>query len=190
MAQTGRFAVYALLGEDAARRLRRFQLALANLTSDPSALSFPAHVTLRGRFTASWSTVASFQKEAAALRSGVFGCAWLGPLYVPPKMAWLEVPPGYDGHQRLSDLHCYFDCWATRVLTSDETPSAFAGMEYRPHLTLGWGVTQEVYGLFIELVKTLNGRGRIEHLALACYPDTWPAAGEVEILARVPLENS
>jgi hypothetical protein len=184
MGKVWRYAIYALVDHQSAQEIRGHQQELAQDTGNCLALAFPVHITLRGRFAAAPEFVSIFEDTTAALLETSFAFGWRGPIHVLPDMAWLDVPRSGKGIEYLRKLHNFFEELTADFLAWDETPQSFKAEGFRPHITLGWGITG---GFQVNRENTLEGQASTRALALAHYPDSWPLNGNVDILCEIPL---
>jgi 2'-5' RNA ligase len=175
---THRYAVFGLLDDDATQAVRSTQQRLFGITGNDLALRFPVHVTLRGRFQADPEAVNRAWEQLCLRLHGPSRFRLSRPVFRPPDLLWLEVKPESPGHANLVRWHSELTRELEAVVTEDETQPAHTGEGYRPHVTLGWGVTGEVLALSGEIVPSAS-TAFVTAVVLAEYPSTWPASGVV-----------
>ena len=183
-----RILVMGILDERLTAVVRDYRRRLSSLTGNQLALRFPVHVTLRGPF---WT-----ETDAGALGDFVHGICkdsrmvsivLDGLAFVDPGLCWLPVKLQTEGAAALYAMHRRLDRELAPHVVRDDVPPDHKGRNYRPHVTLGWGVDASVCGnqpLFSDcdgLTGTLHG------VAVGSYPDDWPDRGDVEIISSMRL---
>src|SRR5687767_12709376 len=106
MKDMARYAVFGLLDEAAACRVRALQQRLTGLTANCTALFFPAHITIRGRFWVNDQSVNAILlrlREYGSYDAGLFQLT--GPVFQPPDLLWLELGTATLAFQELSRMH-------------------------------------------------------------------------------------
>lgn len=200
-----RLLICGLLDEDLRGIARDYQTGLSELTGNRLALRFPVHITLRGPFHASTaiSSLCAILQRVCRLHLRV-PIRLNGPVFVDPDLCWFEVGRTTAGFSTLLDLHGRFEKEIAKAVVLDDVPEDFKGRNYRPHVTLGWGVKGNAVGAssngsgLLEAERVTIGdhplfhrpvalTGVVENVAIARYPRGWPLEGDVEILESVAL---
>lgn len=180
--QTRRYAVFGLLDDATARAVRPLQQRLSAATGNDLAQRFPVHITLRGRFRCTPDVVTQVWDELRLRHDRQHHIVLSGPVFRVPDLLWLEASPESTGYADLVRWHGEL----TRALkvTEDETSPAHTGEGYRPHVTLGWGASEQLLDGPIEPFP-LNLTTTVTTIVLAEYPATWPASGVVQPIRRL-----
>lgn len=184
-----RFVIFGVVDEVLFEAVRVYQNALSRLTGDRKALCFPVHVTLRGPFwTDSGNLPSLIQRIKLHCESRfAFKVAVTGPVLVQPDLCWFEVITGTDGFSVCRDLHTRMREIVRPLAAADDVPADHAGINYRPHMTVGWGVGAAIPdGIFAGPVSLV---GMMRSIAVARYPDSWPIAGDVRVVESIPLDE-
>lgn len=124
MSTIDRFAIFALVVDSNEEKIRAEQHCLTNLTGNTTALGFPMHITLKGRFLAPKDTVVDFLKEIDLTFLHIqHNISLSEPMYIEPELSWLEVLPNTSGFHILVSLHCFFEKEISRFVIFDEVPA-------------------------------------------------------------------
>ncbi len=187
MTDLSRHAVFGLLDEATTHCLRSLQLRLAEKTGNRTALFFPVHVTLRGRFrTRPCLAEEAFRRFCRGDAYSPGPIELVGPVFRAPELVWLEVAAGTHAFHELARMHRDASEAFQTVLEEDEVPPEFAGAGYRPHVTLGWGGTAADAEQLAPASPTVIA-ARMTALALVRYPPEWPVREELTIVASEDL---
>lgn len=182
-----RYAIFALLDAGSASSIRSKQRRLTEITGNKMAFIFPVHITLKGRYIADESVILEAFKEInlSAIKIPIDICLSQS-LYIQPELAWLEVLPHYQGYETLLHLHKLFENLLSQVVIEDEVPEAYKNLGFRPHVTLGWGVTPEAWTRYFskEQLPALYP-SRIDSIALVRYPDSWHREGNIDVIFKL-----
>lgn len=185
-----RFAIFGVLDERAGLLVRGLRERLSEATGNRLALSFPVHVTIRGRFLAHEVDARFvFGQLVQVWAAGPPGMLSLsGPAFCPPDLAWLQVEQSSLGYESLARLHREADAACLRCLVRDEVSAEHAGDGFSPHVTLGWGVTaSQVTELLHSSRLPINSW--VERFALARYPSDWSQSRPVELIQSVDISG-
>jgi len=190
MSNVGRFAIFALITNSDEETIRIKQHCLTSLTGNTMALNFPVHITLKGRFIAPEDLVINFLKginlTSLHLRTNI---GLSKPRYIKSQLSWLEVLPNTLGFDTLVLLHSFFEKEINRFVVIDEVPEYHKNFHFRPHITLGWGVTLEVWYKYSFNRKFCSSQTQITHVALARYHQKWPLEEPVNSILKIPLKS-
>ena len=180
-----RFAAFGLLDPLTAATIRPLQERLAAATGNDRALRFPVHVTLRGRFWGDPVQVRDAFEEAALPGAARIALRLNGPVFRHPDLLWLaaQAVPGPCG---LTWLHEVLAAALAQAVVRDETASGHAGAGYRPHITLGWGATEETLQSGAEEILPVDIHADVVAVVLGIYPDSWPDSGRVYVAEAWP----
>jgi hypothetical protein len=185
-----RLLICGLLNDDLSDVVRQHQKLLSCSTGNQLALKFPVHITLRGPF---WTDaeihtlgnilnrVCRFHRRIQVLLNG--------PVFVAPDLCWLEVDPASAGFSNLSGLHRHFEAEMNRQVILDDVPANHKGDNYRPHITVGWGMNSDTHLNRLPFRESANLIGTLERIAIAGYSEGWPATGNVEVIKSVALDE-
>jgi hypothetical protein len=192
MSHLNRYAIFALLDSGSASSIRSKQRRLTEITGNKMAFMFPVHITLKGRYIAQEDVISeAFQEiNLTAIEVPVDICL-SEPQYIKPELAWLEVLPQYQGYKTLLCLHKLFENLLSQVVIEDEVPEAYKNSGFRPHVTLGWGVTPEAWARYFSNahIPVLHP-SRIGSIALVRYPDSWPREGDIDVVFKIPWQGN
>lgn len=193
MSSLKRLAVFGLISSKYIQSIRLEQHFLSGLTKNNIAFNFPVHVTLKGRFLA-------YDKNVEKIFHRIyFNCSSLlipsqaivnlsNPKYIKPQLSWLEVLPDNQGFNSLMNIHQILEAEVKEFVVEDEVPKAHKNLGFRPHVTLGWGVTPQAWEEYsVSRVFSLK-QAQVSHIALACYPQDWTANESVDILLKIPIQ--
>jgi 2'-5' RNA ligase len=141
------------------------------------------HVTLRGRFIAGQeSAFRAFRRLTEVLEHAPRSVELhlTGPEFQSPDLVWLEVDPKTPGQRALFSLNRIAESACKQCVLVDEVPREHKGDRFRPHVTLAWGVKKNLLkrARFHAPTRLVS---RITRIALARYPDEWPA-GSIELV--------
>ncbi|MEB3828299.1 2'-5' RNA ligase family protein [Phormidium sp. CCY1219] len=190
MDEINRYAIFALLDFTSSRWVRHEQYRLARITQNYMAFCFPVHITIRGRFLATPERVAKAFREINPSVAKLPATISLNqPIYLQPDLAWLEVVPENQGYQTLRSLQEYFEDRVSGYAIADEVPDSHKHAGFRPHITLGWGVTPAVFQKFLGFHVPILPPSCIESLVLVRYPLHWPLTEAVKIERIVPFHH-
>jgi hypothetical protein len=183
-----RYAVFGLLDEEATCRVGALQQQLTELTANRTALFFPAHITIRGRFWASDRSVNGVLRhlrESGSYASGPFQL--IGPVFRPPDLLWLELSAATLGFRELSRMHRDVSALFRSIVQRDEVPADHAGEGFQPHVTLGWGCSPVDVGELEVSSLPISLSAEVASLALVKYPGEWPVTECLEIIETAPV---
>lgn len=190
MSDIGRFAIFALITNGDEKIIRNEQNYLTKLTGNTLALGFPVHITLKGRFLASKKIIIDFMKKANLSSLCLETRVGLSkPQYIGSGLSWLEILPDTLGFSSLLSLHSFLEIEVSRILMIDEVPETHKNIYFRPHVTLGWSVTPEVWHEYAATTKFGSTQIQISHIALACYHQRWPLEESVTSVFKIPLRG-
>lgn len=190
MSNIGRFAIFALITNIDEETIRVEQRCLTSLTANTMALSFPVHITLKGRFIASEDIVINFLKEIDLTSLHLQTNIGLSkPRYIESQLSWLEVLPNTLGFDTLVLLHNFFEKEINSFVVLDEVPEYHKNLHFRPHITLGWGVTLEVWYKYSFNRIFRSSQAQISHVALARYHQKWPLEESVTSVLKIPIRS-
>jgi 2'-5' RNA ligase len=147
------------------------------------AFYFPVHITLRGRFLAKKSILLKIVNEIKQIDIKIpIDIQLSEPMYIDPELVWLEVLPYYKGYRTLLFLHQLFEELVRESVIKDEVPDVYKGNEFRPHLTLGWGVKYEAWEELLYTGLTPVQESKIDSIVLVRYsrrsPPSYPPRKE------------
>ncbi|MCL1464949.1 2'-5' RNA ligase family protein [Argonema galeatum] len=194
MFELNRYAVFALLDSRSVSPVQNDQRRLTSITGNHMAFGFPVHITLRGRFRAEEYVVAKAFVKAfkeinrTALNVQTDICL-SEPIYIKPDLVWLEVLPQYRGYETLLYLHRFFEQIVSEAVVEDEIPETYKYSGFRPHVTLGWGVTPQAWEEFFSIAPATLKQSRIGSIALVRYPHSWPEEEAVNVILEIPLSD-
>lgn len=189
-----RYAVFALIDSTTAAEIRREQEALAPFTKDRTALRFPVHVTLRGRFWGEPDMVSqAFDAIVGRLvHTATTTFTLVGAAHVD-RWAWREPQRSSVAARWFHDGHAIAEACSASACVRDEVEPSHRGAGFRPHVTLGWEVTAMVWETYSRESGSQNAsRDRegawVSAIALGRYPDGWPTgSAPVSLVRVVPL---
>ena len=185
------YAVFALLDDASSHCIRQIQLNISGITGSNTALLFPVHITLRGRFWGPSPLVVNlFREFGEKLQSKPISMSLRGPTFKTPDLMWLEVAGAMDDMAELRRLHRDFDDLLRVAVIRDEVDPLHSGNTYKPHITLGWAASETHTMLLTGSIGQITLRANVSSLALARYPGTWPITEKVELVEHVPIPNS
>lgn len=191
MCDVKRLAIFALISSSDTQLVRLEQHHLRSLTGNGIALGFPVHITVKGRFLANQNAVEKIINDVClSIDSNVPVpiCVQLSePKYIAPQLSWLEILPSYEGFSQLTFLHQLFEQRIKELVVEDEVPEAHKHSGFCPHITLGWGITPQMWQEYSTSRKHILGRTQISHIALACYPYNWPINESVDLTLIIPV---
>jgi len=188
MVKSCRYALLGLLDPHAAECIRILQQDVAAMTGNSTALLFPPHVTILGRFWAEPSrALTAFHQFTALSVCPPIKMMLAGPMFHYPDLAWLDVVMNSVHFHHLVHLHGIATQLVVRVCTRDETPQEFTGDRYHPHVTLGWGCDPDSGSRVSTLVPDILVAATICTLALVEYPNGWPITEAVRIVESTDL---
>lgn len=195
MSSTGRFAVFALIESKDAQLIRFEQRSLTQLTGNSIALGFPVHITLKGRFLASSNVIRKIFEETCfkhlCLQPTLDTTIYLSnPKHLKSQLSWLEVLPENKGFYTLHLLHQIFEHQVNQLVLKDEVPDNHKYLNFRPHVTLGWGVTCENWQTYSTSEKFSLSKAEISHIGLVQYHKDWPAEEPVNLILKIPFCRS
>lgn len=178
-----RLLIMGVLDRDISRVVRRQQENLSSLTGNRLALEFPVHITLRGPFwtDAEVHTLSEIVSGVCQSHHGV-QVILDEPSFIEPDLCWREVSSASPGIPALRALNRELDYGLMPYIAVDDVPAIHKGDNYRPHVTLGWGIDAAVPENHLHLFKPSPSIAAIECVAIAGYPEGWPAGGAVKIL--------
>ena len=175
MLERNRLAIFAVVGDEDKDLIRKEQHYLSKLTGNTLALSFPVHITLRGRFWANKNAV------IAKLKSICFNdlCLQLNvllsyPQYINNDLCWIEVFPGNPGFKTLLDLHRILEVQTKELIELDEVVELHKFSNYRPHITLGWNISHSNWTKYCESRESTLCKVRLEKIMMYQYSEKWP----------------
>ncbi len=186
-----RYLIMGILDEKVTGRIHKFREKLCGLTGNDLALRFPVHITLRGPFWAESKIDVLIEPLYAIVEScSRFQIVLDPPCFVNPDLLWLPVNPESCGASKLMDMHLLLEHELKENIVKDDTSPGHFGMDYRPHVTIGWGVTSSICreGSLFSACEGVSGT--LEKVALGRYPAEWPKKGMVEIVASVALNSN
>lgn len=186
MSELNRYAVFALLDSRSSCHIRSEQIRLASLTDNQMAFCFPIHITLRGRFIAKEDVVTkAFNdiKTACPLLPAEISLS--EPRYIKPELGWLEVLPKNRGYEHLVYLHRLFEDRLKGAVIEDEVPESYKNSAFRPHVTLGWGVTPELWERYLSSELLTLKQTSIDQIALVIYPHSLPLREPVSTVLTI-----
>lgn len=190
MSNIGRFAIFALIANSDEETVRVEQHYLTNLTGNTMALNFPVHITLKGRFIAPEDIVINFLKEIDLTSLNLYTNISLSkPRYIKSQLSWLEVLPNTLGFDTLVHLHSFFEKEINSFVVLDEVPEYHKNLYFRPHITLGWGVTLEDWYKYSFNRRFRSSQAQITHVALARYHQKWPLEESVTSILKTPIKS-
>lgn len=176
-----RLAIYGIIRGRARRELRREQQLISPLSQNDMALRFPVHVTLRGPF---WGPLQEVTSALFRMKSlpfdGPIPIVLDSPALTENALAWRPVDRSLEGWHILSELHRTLTFFVRPYVARDDVPPDHQQAGFLPHVTLGWGVTPALWKSLGEC-RWSPLEAQIRGLALARYPDTWPASGRVAV---------
>ena len=186
-----RYLIMGILDDSITEFIHRFRQKMSRLTGNHLALKFPVHITLRGPFRAD-TNIDALVKPLNAIRESCcrFQIVLDRPSFVNPDLLWLPVNLDSNGASRLLDMHMFFEHELKKHIIKDDTSPGHFGINYRPHVTVGWGVTPSICRKGSLFSPRDNLIGTLERVALACYPAEWPSEGMVEIASSVALNTA
>jgi len=186
MSNLKRYAIFALLDSNSSLQYRNEQHRLTSLTSNKMAFCFPIHITLRGRFIAQEERVLkAFNALNTTFINIPIDIFLSEPLYIQPDLGWREVLPEYKGYENLLCLHNLCEEIVSGILVEDEVPDAYKNYGFRPHITLGWGVTPEAWERFSSLASVTLKQSSIDRISLVSYPHGWPLKEAVNVVLKI-----
>jgi hypothetical protein len=183
-----RLLICGLLNDGFSDAVREHQNRLSRLTGNLLALKFPVHITLRGPFWTGTDVhtlgnilygVCRFHRRVQVLLKG--------PAFIDPNLCWLEVDPASTGFLNLSDLHRHLEDEMNPQVVLDDVPANHKGNNYRPHVTLGWGMNSDAHPNQLPFRESTDLVATLERIVIAGYPEGWPSEGTVEIIESVAL---
>lgn len=188
MSDIKRFAIFAIITNSDEEKIRSEQRHFTNLTGNTMALGFPVHITLKGRFLASKDIVVNLlnKTDLASLCSQT-EIELSKPKYIYPQLSWLEVLSDTPGFNNLLFLHSFFEREINRFVVSDEVPENHKNAHFRPHITLGWGITPRVWQKYSSIENFGSVQIGFSHIALACYHQQWPLEETVTSIMEIPI---
>lgn len=177
-----RLAIFAIIRNNEKNIIRSEQKILSNITGNTLALNFPVHITLKGRFWAEIESVIS-SLESISFDSFDFQSNFIieQPKYIENQLSWLEVKPSNQGFETLFCLHETLETKLTSLVTLDEVPEAHKNYNFRPHITLGWGISSLQWLEYQTHCQFKLDQVHISHIALACYSENWPYQEVIDI---------
>ena len=196
MQNLSRFAVFAVMISENEELIRAEQRYLTHLTGNRLALAFPVHITLKGRFLADKNTVITTFKNTVTkiLEKTKIEFPPLpktihisNAKYVNSQLSWLEVLPNTQGFYTLLYLHSTFEKEMNGLVVIDEVPEEHKNSNFCPHITLGWGVTLEVWEKYLADRKLNLNQSQIKYIALASYPQNWQLGESINLILKIPL---
>ncbi|WP_435051653.1 2'-5' RNA ligase family protein [Desulfoferrobacter suflitae] len=184
-----RYAIFGLIDHSTAELIRTYQQVLSVCTGDSLALRFPIHVTLRGPFWANSNGIHSllYQTKKSTAAFHQLDVLLVGPVPVSPSLCWLELTASGSALQYMSGLHTMLEGLVAPLMLRDDVPDEHKGANFRPHVTLGWGVSPAALCDNLFNAGPLKLHGIIESIAIVGYPEKWPEEGSVEVLGRSNL---
>lgn len=184
-----RYAIFGLFDQTTAELIRTYQQVLSTCTGNSLALRFPIHITLRGPFGANPNAIHrlshQIKKSTAAFQQ--LDVLLEGPVLVSPSLCWLELAATGPAFQYISRLHTILEELVAPSMLRDDVPDGHKGAYFRPHVTLGWGVSPAALCENLFNAEPLSMHGIVESIAIVRYPVKWPEEGSVEVLTRSNL---
>lgn len=179
-------AVFALVDEAASSFVRLQQGALMSLTNDSTALRFPVHFTVRGRFwadpNAAWSCLSRLPEYAEIAAEQIL---FVGPKCVG-ELVWLEA----ECTHRLGRLERAVDNRLRHIIVQDEVSAAHKSNGYRPHITLGWNAPAPIQAEFNRNRLPTGIAVRVTKIVLVEYPVDWRNHGNVRTIRQARLRGA
>lgn len=184
-----RYAIFGLIDQTTAKLIRTSQQVLSTCTGNSLALRFPIHITLRGPFWANSNGIHSLLNQTKKSTAAFHRLEVLleGPVLVSPALCWLELTATGPALQYMSRLHNVLEGLVAPLMLRDDVPDEHKGANFRPHVTLGWGVSPVTLCANLFNAEPLRLHGMIESIAIVRYPEKWPEEGSVEVLGRSNL---
>ena len=186
-----RLAVYGVLDRVACQSIRHEQRRLSRASGNDLALRLPVHVTLRGPFLGSRNDVAQVLRQCFSSTLDLPIPILLDiPSLTTADIAWRQVARPHCAWSTLFRLHMDLTTALGAWVFRDDVPPHHQRESFLPHVTLGWGVTPTSWkSLGLREPRAHDSEAHINSLALARYPEKWPASGRVaveEIRRRTP----
>jgi 2'-5' RNA ligase len=180
-----------ILDDRITESIHEFREKMSALTGNDLALRFPVHITLRGPFWAD-TNIDALVKPLSTVRESRyrFRIVLDRPTFVNPDLLWLPVHPESGGASRLLEMHLFFEHELKGHIIKDDTSPGHFGINYRPHVTVGWGVTPSICREVSRFSCRDDLVGTLERVALASYPAEWPSEGMVEIASSIALNSA
>lgn len=185
-----RYVVFGVVDDILFQTVRIHQNDLCDVTGDTRALRFPVHITFRGPFrTGSTILPILFSTVNRCCESRfAFEITVRGPILVDPDLCWFEVQTPAPGFSCCLDIHEDLERLLSPFVMDDDVPVRHKGENYRPHITVGWGALPGVGENTFAGPVILTGT--IKNISVGCYPDAWPAMGDVKVIKSFPLRRS
>lgn len=187
MSDLSRYAIFALLDSNSASIIRNEQHRLSSITANKMAFCFPVHITLKGRFIAKESKLNKLANFKLTNINTPFDISLSQSLYINPELVWLELLPYAQGYETIVNLHKLFEDIVKPDVIEDEVPESHKNNYFRPHVTLGWGLTPQFWEKYSlqELLRFYECK--IDNIVLVCYPNNWLQGSPIKVISKIPI---
>lgn len=189
MSHLGLFAIFGLIDYDSSLKIRNEQQELTKITNNKQAFIFPIHITLKGRFIAKEVTILNqFSSFYFSKKEITFDILLGNPYYNKPELVWRELFSSNKGYQEILTLHKFFEEQIQPNVIKDEVPESHKYLlGFRPHVTLGWGVTSEYWKIFSDLSFEPFYECKIIDIILVRYPNEWRKGKKIDVLSKISI---
>lgn len=186
MSDLARYAIFALLDYQSSLKIRNEQRLLSKITNNKRAFAFPIHITLRGRFIAKQSAILDKFRFLNISKTNInFDISLSNPYYHKPELVWRELVPSNKGYDQIADLHIFFQEQIQPEVIEDEVPEIHKNSGFRPHVTLGWCVTDDFWTIFLDKIFEQCYLSKIVDIVLVHYPNDWMKGKKINVVTKI-----